>query len=83
MTGEVILNSAFPNVFCSEVFIVDDSIVEIQEVFILQLFSGDSSVLILTPNVSTTIIDNDGIFINTRMQMLDSYILFYSCSCQC
>ncbi len=56
-------DSATSNVSCYEVDIVNDVIVENEEVFLLQLFSDDSAVLILSPNVSVTIQDNDGMFI--------------------
>ncbi len=63
MNRELKFNSSSSNVSCYDVDVIDDSIVESQEVFLLQLFSSDSALLILSSNVTVTIEDNDCMFI--------------------
>lgn len=54
------LNATTPNLSCYQIAIIDDDILENTEEFLLELSSDDSAVFIPTPNVTASILDNDG-----------------------
>ncbi len=81
LNKEMTFTSSSSNVSCNNVDVIDDSTVEIEEVFLIELFSGDSAVLILSPNVSVTIQDNDGMFIIIMMRLVGELLYTYSCQC--
>ncbi len=60
LNREVVFDSSSTNVSCYDLDILDDSIVESHEIFLLEVSSEDSAVLFPSPNVSITIEDNDG-----------------------
>ena len=54
------LNATTSNGSCYQIDILDDSVVELNETFLLQLFSNDSAVSILMFSTPAAIQDDDG-----------------------